>query len=170
MVKRFADLVAESAMPLDILSRDGKTRLLSIDCRDTVTPALLNARAGLSTGNMLEIGKHQWEAEELMRNAGHPWLGILFMHGHDQPSKSQIAALRYAAEQGSWFVNPRNRLFNRNTVLICTERGWLAEDGKELRITAEGRRMLRNAALDEEDARQNPPRRYRKRDRGGAGI
>lgn len=169
--KQFAQEVAEASMPAHIWSRDGQDLLISIDCRDTITPALLNASRGFSNHNHIELGSHMLSNEECQRNARYVWCDrALFRHGTMSPSPAQIAALRYAAEQETWFVWKRSRLLNRHTIEICTERGWLAEDGRELRITAEGRRMLRNAALDEEHARQNPPRRYRKRDRGGAGI
>lgn len=172
MVKRLVDAVAAISMPATLYARDGQ-ELLHIDCRDTVTPALLNASRGLSNGNHMVLGRHLMEVDESQRNSRYVWCdNALFMHGLTQPSSHQIAALRYAFQQGSWFANPKNKLFNRPTVVICVERGWLAQDGNEIRITSEGKRMLRNADLDEEHARQNPPkyRRNRKRNRGSESV
>lgn len=162
---RFADYYAERATPSVILSRDRKEMLIKMDCRDTSAVKALLENHTFSPDNEKHLLEDVIVANEIRIGLQSPYVGVFFRHGEMKPSTHQVKALQYALEAGTWFENPRGRLFNRNTVIICAERGWLAEDGKELRITAEGKRMLRCARLDEEDARQAREQRRLNRER-----
>lgn len=110
------------------------------------------------------IGAHVCANREILDGYQRPYLGIQFEHGSEIPSPAQVRALLYAQEQMTWF--DRGRLFHQMTVLICTERGWLAERDGQLRITSEGKRVLRCVRLDQEERL----RRNREQHRRGTSV
>lgn len=159
MVKRLADEVARLSKPLTLFTKDQGQIMLMIDPRDTMTPALLWLSDGCDRETDFYIGTYVTVNREILDDYQRPYLGVQFEHGSEIPSPAQIRALLYAQEQITWFDRPRGRLFNQATVLVCTDRGWLAERDGQLRITSEGRRMLRCIRLDQEDRRKRQQNR-----------
>lgn len=134
-----------------LVARDNTT-LLYIDPRDSRTVYKFFHTRGWSAKNTDEMMMKVIINEEIRQGYQSSYFDVLITVGKSTPSQTQIEALQYALEKKTWFEKPKLRCFNKTSLHICAERGWLALDGNEIRITAEGRRILRCVELDKNDA------------------
>jgi len=174
-MKRFMQRYAEGRTWFALFTRDSDSPqpFAIVDIRDSALLRNFFSRAFSQYNHRLisDSLMHYIEQSEWDRQG---YFDAIIRVGRRHPSRSQMFLLSYAATHTGWFRFPEEMRADVSTksLFVCTERGWMAWNDGNYRITSEGRRVLRNAILDERDREKSSrdKRRARQnRQRGGAG-